>query len=275
MRGWIFQAVSSVCVIAAFGLLEPVAFAQSTTGTATVDPLAVGKAALGKEDYASAQQFFENVLKDNPKDAEAMFLEGNAELGLKHYAEAEKMYRSVLALDPGTWSAHVNLVLLYAEQERWKDFEVERALIAEARAEHKPGLAAQGTDAIDTFYVNGQRYVVHEYDPLLGKFHTKYNFAHVDSERKADSWIACESDDVDQTSFAKAHPKEAAEGKRSFSLDSYSAIKTLPNGNLTQTHGTIKFYSDGEPSYETVRTDVIQTLSGKSGPMSSSTTNQK
>ena len=69
---------------------------------------------------------------------------------------------------------------------------------------------------------------------------------------------------IDQVGFAKQHPDLAAQGKRSFSLDSYNAPTTLPDGKQTRTEALIKFYWDGEPTYETVRADVLKSLSYKS-----------
>ena len=64
----------------------------------------------------------------------------------------------------------------------------------------------------------------------------------------------------------------AATGERSFSLDSYSALKPNADGRgYTQTHSTIKFYPDGEPTYETVRSDVMKALEHPSGGISSTT----
>jgi len=36
---------------------------------------------------------------------------------------------------------------------------------------------------------------------------------------------------------------------------------------MTQTQGLIKFYWEGEPTYETVRADVLGALNHKSAPM--------
>jgi hypothetical protein len=56
---------------------------------------------------------------------------------------------------------------------------------------------------------------------------------------------------VDQAGFNKLHPDKATAGDRSFSLDSFST----PNSQTL-----IKFYADGEPAYEAVRTDILAAL---------------
>lgn len=249
--------------------------AQTNASEKGPDPFALGRAALAKSDFADAQSFFTQYLQGDPHNAEALFLEGNAELGLKNYPAAKTRYEEAIAARPDLWAAHNNLVIVYAKQGDWKDFDAERATIAAAHAAHKPGIPENSSAVIDVLDVNGTKYLVRAYDPPEGHFHTRYNFYHLGADGRPDGWISCESDDIDQVSFAKAHPQEAAAGKRSYSLDSYSAIATLPNGQRTQTHGTIKFYPDGEPTYEKVRADVVRVLEGRAAPMSSTTTTQK
>jgi hypothetical protein len=80
--------------------------------------------------------------------------------------------------------------------------------------------------------------------------------------------ITIESGDVDQTTFAKEHPAEAAQGIREFSLDAYQETGLNSKGQRTQTHFTYKFYV-GEPSYDQVRQAFIEVASGKATPISS------
>jgi tetratricopeptide (TPR) repeat protein len=243
---------------------------------ATPDPLALGKQALAHSDYQTAWEFFTNYLKDNPDSSEATFLAGNAALGLKHYDDAAGYYQRLIAKKPDMWSAHKNLVIVYAAQNKWPEFDQERKVLQTARDQGSPGLSKKDADVIEVLYVGSERYIVRAFPELAGRFKARYNFSHFGKDGKLDSWIACESDDVDQTFFAQKHPKEAAEGQRSFSLDSYTAAVPNLNGQgFTQTHGTIKFYPDGEPSYETVRADVIKVLEHKTGPMSTTTTPAK
>jgi tetratricopeptide (TPR) repeat protein len=238
----------------------------------TPDPLSDGKGALRRGDYAAAKTFFAAYLKDNPNDADALAMAGDASLGLKMYEDAAQSYVAAIKLQPALWSAHKNLVIAYAAEGKWTEFDQERSLLQDARTKGAPGLGSKDVDVIDVFYIGAERYIVRSYAELNGRYKTRYNFTHFGADGKLDSWIACESDDVDQIFFAKAHPKEAAAGARSFSLDSYSAPTPSADGRgSTQTHGTIKFYPDGEPTYETVRSDVMKALQHQSGAISSTT----
>jgi hypothetical protein len=77
-----------------------------------------------------------------------------------------------------------------------------------------------------------------------------------------------ESSDVDQAIFAKEHPKEAADGIRTFSLDAYRETGLNSNDQRTQTHYTFRFFT-GQPSYATVRDEFINIANGTSKPVSS------
>lgn len=264
--------LSRLALVVLTGSIAVAVAQQATVQAPGADPLAVGKQALGHNDYKAAQEFFANYLKDNPENDEAIFLAGNSALGLKQYDDAASYYQKLIAKQPTMWPAHKNLVIVYAAQNKWTDFDRERKLMQDARAQGSPELSAKDADVIDILYVGDERYIVRAYSELVGHFHVRYNFTHFSEDGKPDFWISCESDDIDQISFAKAHPKGAAAGQRSFSLDSYTPMVPNPNGQgMTQTHGTIKFYPDGEPTYESVRADVIKVLEHKSSPMSTTT----
>jgi tetratricopeptide (TPR) repeat protein len=235
--------------------------APSTPGQAAPDPLAPGKQALLHQQWSAAHKFFATYLQDHPGSVEAQFYLGNAALGAKQYAEAEQTYKKILANYPRDWAAHSNLSEVYAAQQRWIEFDTQRKLLIDAQQQHQEGWQQLGNDVIDVLHVGGERYSVREYYPLAGGNHTRYDFLHFDKQGKLDSRIACESDDADQAAFTKRYPRKAAAGERSFSLVSYA-------GNA---HATLRSYPEGEPSYSTVRADVIRALTAKTGPFTTIT----
>jgi tetratricopeptide (TPR) repeat protein len=237
--------------------------ASSALGQAAPDPLAVGKAALKRGDFAAAHDFFAPYVAENPKDVEALFYLSSSDLELRNFPAAIKECQAVVAALPNEWGAHRCLIFAYAQTEDWPSFDRERALLSRARENRLPGVESNQGAKIDEFTADGQHYVVRAYDPLDGRVHVRYRFLHVDSNGKVDRYISCESDDIDQIDFAKRHPKKAAAGERSFSLDSYAG----------SSQGLILFYSEGEPSYERVRADVLRNLTGKSTPLNTTTIN--
>jgi tetratricopeptide (TPR) repeat protein len=220
------------------------------------DPLAVGKSAIQSGNYAMAKTFFTTYLADNPDDIEARSSLGDADLGLKDFAGAAKEFQAVVAVKNDAWGAHQNLALAYALMEDWPDFDKQRAVIKAARDNKAEGLRKDG-DVIDVLHVGDKTYTVRAFYMLYGHYNTRYVFLHFGKDGKLSDYVQCESDDVDQVSFKEAHPKEAAAGKRSFSLDTYSI------GEKGSSQSLIKFYSDGEPTYETARSDALKALGGQ------------
>lgn len=245
---------------------------QTSVQTPEADHLKEGAEALEKGDYVAAQAIFVTYLNDNPDNTEALAGAGDAFLGLRQYEDAERYYLAAIKLQPSFWMVHKNLVVAYAAEGKWKEFDQERALLQNAREKGEPGLSPKDADLIEVFNVGPERYIVQSFAELNGKFHARYYFTHFGPDHKPDYWIACESDDVDQSFFAKKHPTEAAAGQRSFSLDSCSVGKVSGDGtSRTQTQALIKFYFDGEPTYETVREDVMRVLEHKLSPSSTTT----
>ena len=80
--------------------------------------------------------------------------------------------------------------------------------------------------------------------------------------------ITLESSDSDQPFFAQQHPAEAAAGKRLFSLDGYAPDRKDADGRTVQTHYTYAFFT-GEPTYDEVRTRILDIASNKVKPLSS------
>lgn len=274
IAGTIVIALAAIAPSSGNSQTSPIAASsQAPLQTTAVDPLDTGKQAFRRGDYAAAQKFFSAYLRDNPENLDALVMAGDAFYELKQYEDAAQSFLAAIKLQASLWGAHKNLVIVYAAQGKWTEFDQERAVLKAARESGASGLSTKDADVIDVLYVGSEQYRVISYAELAGRFKMRYNFVHFGPDRKPDSWIACESDDIDQAAFAKAHPQEAAAGQRSFSLDSYSALKPSADGKgVTQTHGTIKFYPDGEPTYETVRSDVLNVLGHKLSPMSSTTT---
>jgi tetratricopeptide (TPR) repeat protein len=218
------------------------------------DPLAVGESALQHGDYAGAKTFFTKYLANSPNDLQARLDLGGADVGLKDFPAAIKEFHTVIAAKPDDWAAHQNLALSFALSKDWPDFDKERATLKAARDNNAPGLDKTRFDLIDVLQIGPRTYRVLAFYTLAGRYDTRYAFVHFGDNGKLTDYIQCESDDADQYFFKQKHPDLAAAGQRSFSLDTYS----VGENGLSQ--GLIKFYPDGEPTYETVREDALKVL---------------
>src|SRR5689334_18395628 len=176
------------------------ASSQAPLQTTAVDPLDTGKQAFQRGDYVAAQKFFTAYLRDNPSNLNALLLAGSAFFELKQYEDAAQSLLAAIKLQPSLWPAHKNLVIVYAAQGKWTEFDRERAVLKAARESGASGLSMKDADVIDVLYVGSEQYRVLSYAELAGRFKMRYNFVHFGSDGKPDYWIVCESDDIDQGS---------------------------------------------------------------------------
>lgn len=256
---------TSLCSLAA--PLLSLVLAAGADAQKTQDPvhgtpadLAAARQELVAKHYARAKELYRAYLQAHPDSVDAEFGVADAELGLREFEAAEWDFRKVVAAQPQNWVAHKNLVIVEAELGRWEEFERERAILREARERGASGISARESDVIDSFEVNGHRWIVREYYEPVGRSQTRYNFERFSPEGHAEEYISLEPTAAAQAALkpgdvhigadTKPAPHSATE---EFSLNWYSA----------RGHGTIARYPKGEPSYERARADLIQWLHQK------------
>jgi len=222
--------------------------------------LAAARQELVAKHYARAKELYRAYLHAHPESVDAQFGLADAELGLREYEAAEWDFRRVVAAQPQNWVAHKNLVIIEAELSRWDEFERERAVLREARERGAPGISPRESDVIDSFEVNGQRWIVREYYEPVGRSQTRYNFERFSPEGRAEEYISLEPTAAAEAALKPGDVHIGAETQSppptpsgEFSLNWYSG----------KGHGTIAHYPKGEPKYERVRADVIRWLKRK------------
>jgi hypothetical protein len=239
------------------------AFAQKTQDPPRGTPadLAAARQELAAKHYARAKELYRAYLQTHPDSVDAKFGVADAELGLREFEAAEWDFRRVVAAQPQNWIAHKNLVIVEAELGRWDEFERERAVLRAAREREAPGISVRESDVIDSFEVNGHRWIVREYYEPVGRSQTRYNFERFSSEGHAEEYISLEPTEAAEAALKPgdvhvgAEPNAAAlSPKPEFSLNWYTG----------KGHGTIARYPKGEPSYERVRADLRRWLRTKS-----------
>ncbi len=233
--------------------------AQKTLDAVSGTPadLAAARQELAAKHYARAKELYRAYLQAHPQSVDAQFGVADAELGLREFEAAEWDFRRVVAAQPQNWVAHKNLVIVEAELGRWDEFERERAVLRGAREREAPGISTRESDVIDSFEVNGHRWIVREYYEPAGRSQTRYNFERFSPEGHAEEYISLEPtaaaeaalrpDDVHIGVDPETAPHSAA---AEFSLNWYSG----------KGHGTISRYPKGEPSYERARSDLLHWL---------------
>ncbi len=211
---------------------------------------------LAARHYHRAEDLFSAYVKTHPGNIDAEEGIGDAELGLHEYEAAELQYRAVVANQPEFWLAHKNLVIVEAALRRWNEFDRERTVLREARKRGAPGISARESDIIDSFDMRGEHWIVREYYEPVGRSLTRYNFEYFDPGGRVREYISLESAEAARRALTR-NPNVLI-GADSATLP---AIKDFAlNYYTTKSHGTIKLYPEGEPSYEHVRADVLHWL---------------
>ncbi len=110
---------------------------------------------------------------------------------------------------------------------------------------------------VERIRVDQKTVVIHTSLEPWGHYHV-YNYAQIFGEDgQLELRVTVESDDADQAFFASQHPKEAAAGLRSYSLDGYQDAGMNKQQQRTEKHFTFKFFV-GQPSYDVVRNALHQ-----------------
>ena len=225
--------------------------------------------AFSAQHYADAFATFKILLDQLPGDAVLSKFAGEASLNAGDTNFALKALKPLAEGDPDDWQAAALLTRACAES---GDTACRDSGIAHMLELHRRGITPQGMQeyVVEHVKVGGNTLVIWTSLVPWG-YYKIYNFGQVAAaDGKVFLRITLESNDGDQGFFAKEHPKEAAAGLRSFSLDAYRETGLNSNGQRTQTHYTYEFFV-GQPSYEAVREKFLKIADGKSTPVSSRT----
>jgi len=216
-------------------------------------------ASFQRGDYAVALAGFQEITAADPANIVAHNMAGNCALRLKNYPAAISSFKKALELQPGESHNEAGLIEAYARAGMTTERDAEIGHLIQLKKDGR--LPPNFHFIYDVFSKEDKNVEVVEFYPDLSSgYHFRYWFNISDASGKPIERIALESDDIDQTSFAKEHPQEAVAGRRRFSLDSYRQ----------STHGFFHFY-DGEPTYAQVRAEVLSSPSGTTN-LSTSTT---
>lgn len=259
-----------------------------TTATTAQEPLPVaptlpaelqhGRELLKANQPKEAQAVFEGYLRTHPGAVQAELGLGDAELAQHQYETAELTYRAIVAREPQLWEAHKNLVVVEAALGRWDEFDRERTVLRMARERGAPGISTRESDVIDTFTVDGARWVVRAYFEPVGRSEARYNFERFRPDGRVQAYVSLE----DAAAAAAAlQPGDVRVGAKQGGAAANSQQGMLALNWYTGTaHGNIRNYPAGEPPYRQLRADVQhwirahQGLSG-SGPKQSDTMHGK
>ena len=196
------------------------------------------------------------MLQTNPNDAAANLLAATAALSLYKGDLSVKYAEKALEVDPNNWKVHTTLVAAYAaagkKDQRDKEREILRRLHDDPNA---PEAMQTKGFLLEMFPAKQYRIEAIEYFHPVDKFHIYYRFLIRNAENKRVWQIDVESNDFDEDSWAKAHPDEAAAGKRQFQLV----------GEDADVHMDYRLFS-GIPDYDAIRSQVVDVIGRQTAP---------
>jgi hypothetical protein len=219
------------------------------------------------QDYAAALTGYKLLLKELPEDPVISKFASEAALNTGDTGFALQTIKPLAQTTPDDWQAAALLTRACAESGDKTCRDQGMAHIANL---HKRGLTPLHMQQYMVERVNtgGKSLIIYASFEPWGHYQV-YNYAQIyDEEGHLQLRTTIESDDTDQAFFAQQHPKEAAAGLRSFSLDGYQDSGLNSNKQRTETHYTYRFFV-GQPPYQTVRDSFVSIATGQTTPISS------
>jgi len=215
-----------------------------------------GLEALKANQPQQALDLFEQALKVNPNDSAANLLAATAALNLYKGDLAVKYAEKARDLDPDNWKVHTTLVAAYAAAGKKDLRDQERETLRRLHDDpHAPDAMQTKGFLLEMFPIKQYKVEAIEYFHPVDKFHIYYRFLIRNVTGKRVWQIDVESNDFDQNSWAKAHPDEAAAGKRQFQLV----------GQDRDLHADYQMLS-GTANYDTMRAQVVQVIQEQTAP---------
>ena len=234
---------------------------QSTPAAQTAPPdtkalAEEGLAALKANQPQQALDAFQRALQANPDDAAANMLAATAALSLYKADLAVQYAEKAHQLEPDNWKVHTTLVAAYAAAGKKEQRDQERGILRKLHDDpHAPDAMQTSGFLLEMFPAKQYKVEAVEYFHPVGKLHLYYRFQIRNGQGKRVWQIDVESNDFDQASWAKAHPDEAAAGKRQFQL----------TGEDAEVHTDYRMYS-GSPDYDAIRAQIVQLIEAQKTP---------
>jgi tetratricopeptide (TPR) repeat protein len=245
---------------AVFTCLFVAACAASAADLTPQEKFAQAGALIKAKDFAAALPLLEDLNKTYPTASVSWNL-GIAASEVGNHQEALAAWQAYRQARPELWEARAKLVQAYQALGDVAARDRERAeLVALWKSGTDPELAKQAMFCREQFRQDGRKVMVFEYFNPSGDMMVVYGFVVLNDQGKPDFRVSLGS--YEFTNKVALELGERPADKRLYHLDLYRA-------NVHETHG----FFLGQPGYELVRARVLEVLSGKSKPSSSSRPN--
>ena len=241
-------------LVAAFGLAAPAFAADKTPQEKFADVVTL----MNSGKFAEAIPILEDLKANYPTETVFWNL-GLSATEVGDNAKALQAWLGYRNVAPDSWQGRAKLVQTYQAlgdidaRDRERD-----ALVALWKAGTNAPLSAQTLYCRDQFKQDGRKVLALEYFNPSGPKMVVYSFNVLNDAGQADFRISLGS--YDNTNQVALELGERPKDKRLYHLDLYRA-------GMHETHG----FFIGQPSYDDTRRLVVDVLTGKNKPISSST----
>jgi tetratricopeptide (TPR) repeat protein len=253
----------SIAIPALILCMQSSGFSQQTTVPPDAErAFRTGNALMGEKKYCDALARYKEGLTSSPDDTSLLYNGGMAAFQCKQYPVAVDLWSRLKALDPSDWQTRTKLIQAYQALGKLSEREEERAALFDLRKQDSSGdLAKQVEYCRDQFEAGGERVMAFEYFELKGDRALRYVFSVIDESKQEEKYrLSLGSYDTTNAIWHETTKPRPKKTDRLFHLDGY----------YDWGHATYGMYFP-EPSYDEVRTAVIEVLEKKKNPVSTST----
>jgi tetratricopeptide (TPR) repeat protein len=220
-----------------------------------------GNALLEQGKYAPALARYKEAATRLPNDPAILWNGGTAAFFARDYATAIDWWNRLKTSEPNNWRVRAKLIQTYQAAGRKPERDAERrSLIALRNGGTIKDLAAEERFCRDQFFHADKQVFAYEHFDLSGERALRYNFlVFTPGKDTLDFRVSLGS--YKTTNDIARELGEIKPGQRLFHLDGY-----YENGRAHKTFG----FFNTEPTYDTVRSQVLRILDGKARAGSSS-----
>ena len=243
--------------------MQSFVFSQETTVPHSADEaFRAGNALMGEKKYCGAVTRYKEGLTSSPDDTSLLYNGGLAAFQCKQYPVAVSFWKHLQDLDPPDWHTRAKLIQAYQALGKFPQRDQERAALFDLRKRDPSGeLAKQVEYCRDQFEAGGENVMAFEYFELKGDRAVRYVFSIIDESKQEERYrLSLGSYDTTNAIWHETTKPRPKDTDRLFHLDGY----------YDWGHATYGMYFP-EPSYDEVRTAVIEVLEKKKNPQSTST----
>jgi len=263
-HGLLLCSAAYTCVFAGAQCVfaqQPAAVSTASSKRDPEEAFRSGNSLMNQKKYCDALTQYKRGLESTSEDTSLLYNGGLAAYKCKQYGEALDLWSRLKVLDSDDWQTRAKLIQAYQGLGKLQERDAERAALFELRRRDPNGDLAKLTEYCrDQFEAGGEKIMVFEQFELKGDRVLRYVFSVLDETGEKEKYrLSLGSYETTNSVWRETTKPRPKEGERLFHLDGY----------YDWGHATYGMFSP-EPTYDQVRSTVIEILEKKRNPVSTS-----